>query len=139
MPGKGWYFNPARGGRHIPLVVQERTRKRILMLAGKRSGKKSTKVEVSFRGKFCYIDAYQKPLPPSRRLLTALGETKAQYLERMQSTPRHLCRLRYFLDDRWSLAIYAYSHERYEIAVFPNGHFVGTPEAAFGLCMETLL
>lgn len=139
MPSKGWFFDPSKGGLSIPKAVQERTRNRILRLASKQSGEKITKVEVFFRAKFCYIDAYQEPVPPSRGLLAALGESKARYLERMRSTPLHLCRLRYFRDDRWSLAIYTYSHNRYETAVFPDGDFMGTPEAAFALCMEAWL
>ena len=37
-------------------------------------------------------------------------------------------RLRYFAEDRWSLAFYTYSNERYEPCVFHNGTFFGTPE-----------
>lgn len=48
-----------------------------------------------------------------------------------EDVPTHLCRLRYFsLDDRWSLAFYSYSQEKYEPAVFPSGEFQGTPEEA---------
>jgi hypothetical protein len=46
--------------------------------------------------------------------------------------PWHLFRLRYFGNqDRWSLAFYTYSHERYEACAFPDGSFEGTPEDAF--------
>ena len=136
MSLKGWVFSPHKGGLAIPLDVRERTRKRMLSHAAKPRWKKFTKVEVSFRGKFCYIDAFDEPQPPGKGLLAALGETKAQYLSRLRSTPIHLCRLRYFMEDRWSLDIYTYSHERYEKAVFPDGNFMGKPETAFGMCAE---
>ena len=51
--------------------------------------------------------------------------------ERLRNTPTHLCRLRYFGDDRWSFGFFTYSNERYELSVFPSGEFFGTPEEAF--------
>jgi hypothetical protein len=49
----------------------------------------------------------------------------------MRNTPIHLCRLRYFGADNWGFAFYTYSHEKYELSVFPNGSFTGIPEDAF--------
>jgi len=49
----------------------------------------------------------------------------------MRNTPTHLCRLRYFGDDRWGFAFFAYSSEKYELSMFPSGEFLGTPEDAF--------
>ena len=44
----------------------------------------------------------------------------------------HLCRLRYFAGhQRWSVAFYTYSHERYEPTMFPSGEPFGTPEEGF--------
>jgi hypothetical protein len=43
-------------------------------------------------------------------------------------TPLHMCRLRHFTEDHWSLAFYTYSRERYEPCVFHSGEFWGTPE-----------
>jgi hypothetical protein len=52
-------------------------------------------------------------------------------IERLRHTPTHLVRLRYFgADDRWSLAFYTYSNERYEPCVLRSGEFLGTPEEA---------
>ena len=31
----------------------------------------------------------------------------------------------------WGFAFYAYSSEKYELSVFPDGSFTGTPEDAF--------
>jgi hypothetical protein len=36
--------------------------------------------------------------------------------------------LRYVGQDRWSVAFYTYSHNRYEPCVFDSGKMVGTPE-----------
>jgi hypothetical protein len=60
-----------------------------------------------------------------------LGETREQFLERRRNVPLHLCRLRYFAEDRWSMAFYTYSHEQYEPCVFDTGKDQGTPEEAF--------
>jgi len=45
----------------------------------------------------------------------------------------HLCRLRYFDQDRWSIAFYTYSNEKYEPCTFGNGNWFGTPEEAFDI------
>jgi hypothetical protein len=33
-------------------------------------------------------------------------------------------------DEPWHFAFYTYSHERYELSVFPDGDFLGPPEDA---------
>jgi hypothetical protein len=59
-------------------------------------------------------------------------ETREEYQERLRNTATHLCRLRYFGDEeRWGFAFYTYSHERYELSIFPSGEFMGPPEDAF--------
>jgi hypothetical protein len=104
-----WHYNPHTGGKRIPPQVQERTRARILAHAAKRYAGQYDRLDIRFRGALCYVDAYQKPSP----------------------LPIHLVRLRYFGDEnRWTLAFYTYSHERYEPCVFPDGTFHGAPEAA---------
>ena len=47
-------------------------------------------------------------------------------MERLRNTPTHLWRLRYFGGDDWGFAFYTYSNEKYELAVFPDGSFIGT-------------
>jgi hypothetical protein len=77
---------------------------------------------------FCYIE----PVEPLASLFLAVEETREQYLERCRNIPLHLCRLRFFGDEeRWSMAFYTYSNEKYEPSVFDNGTFHGTPEEAF--------
>jgi hypothetical protein len=77
---------------------------------------------------------FQEPATPTKSVLKALGETEEHYLERLRSTPIRLCRLRYFAEDEWSLALYLYSHESYEPSVFVTGEHFGTPEEAIDLC-----
>jgi hypothetical protein len=104
-----WIYNPHVGGKAIPPQVQARVRSRILDYAAKAYSSSYDRLDVRFRGALCYIDAYQKE----------------------SSDPLHLVRLRYFGDaERWSLAFYTYSHERYEPCVFPDGGWQGTPEDA---------
>ncbi len=131
---KRWVFSPHSGGKTIPGAVQERIRKRVLDRATTYGEVVFGRVDVSFRGKFCYIDAFQEPPNPTKAVLTLLGETKEHYLERRRSTPTHLCRLRYFSEDEWSVALYLYSRERYEPNVFETGEVFGTPEEAIDLC-----
>ncbi|PYU92165.1 MAG: hypothetical protein DMG25_12625 [Acidobacteria bacterium] len=109
MRGRTWVFDPQSGGQNIPRAVQEQTRERILAHAAKTRPEKASQVRIRFHGPFCYIDA-QEPDSP--------------YL-------MHLCRLRYFRPDNWSLAFYTYSNERYEPCVFGSGDWMGTAEEAF--------
>ena len=128
-----WGFDPDRGGVKIPETVKRRTEERILRIAEEEFGGRFTRLDIRFRKQFCYIDAYTEPellgpdWPPPD-----WPETREEYLERMRSTPTHLCRLRFFGDeDGWGFAFYAYSGDRYEMSVFPTGEFFGTPEDAF--------
>jgi hypothetical protein len=107
---KVWMFAPHSGGSRIPPALQEETRRRILAHANKHYGGGFDRIDVWFRGQFCYIDAYQD------------GNT----------VPTHLCRLRYFSGHgEWSVAFYMYSHERYEPSFFASGEALGTPEEGF--------
>jgi hypothetical protein len=127
-----WVYDPHSGGVKIPPAVRQRAAERIEKHARAKYAGKFTRLDIRFRGALCYIDAFVEPEEPSPSLLKAVGETREQFMERLQSLPRHLCRLRYFGDENaWSLAFYTYSHERYEPSVFENGTFHGTPEEAF--------
>jgi hypothetical protein len=116
----------------IPERVQQRTRQRILAYAEQHYAGKYTRLDVRFRGQFCYIDAYTEPHVPPDFPPPKWPESREEDLERLRNTPTHLCRLRYFGDeDRWSMAFYTYSHETYEPCFFDTGSDHGTPEAAF--------
>ena len=126
-----WVFDPHSGGVKIPPAVQERTRQRILAHAQKKYAGKFTSLDIRFRGALCYIDAYTEPFLSKKWDEALTGETREQALERMRRTPLHLCRLRYFKEDRWSVAFFTYSNEKYSPAVFDTGEFFGTPEEGF--------
>lgn len=127
---KVWMYNPHAGGVKIPPSTQEAVRKRITAYAEKNYAGKFTRIDVRFKGALCYLDAYTEPDVP-KRLPSGFGETRQEYIERLRNTPTHLCRLRHFSADSWSVAFYTYSHERYEPCCFPNGEWCGTPEQAF--------
>jgi hypothetical protein len=128
-----WSFDPHTGGVKFPAATRLRTAARIEAFAAKRYRGKYTRLAIRFRGALCYVDAYTEPEKPSQQLLKVSGETREQFMERLRNLPVHLCRLRYFAEDRWSMAFFTYSNERYEPCAFRNGSFFGTPEEAFEL------
>jgi hypothetical protein len=129
---KVWMYTPHLGGKKIPDPVKERTRDRILAHATKKYAGKFTRIDVRFHGALCYIDAFQEPYLGDDFPPPGWSETREQAMERMRNCPTHLVRLRYFGDEeRWTLAFYTYSHEKYEPCLFPNGDDHGSPEEAF--------
>ena len=139
MP-RTWVYDPHSGGVKIPMAVRDRIQKRILAHAQKHYAGKYTRLEVHFRGQLCYIDAYTEPSVAPGFDPAVFGESREDYLQRLRDTPTHLCRLRYFGDEeRWGFAFYTYSHERYELSVFPNGEFLGPPEEALRASAEAYL
>ena len=132
MPRKMWVYDPQSGGVEIPEVVKPRIRKRILTYAKEHYAGKYNRIEVRFRGKFCYIDAYTEPYVGPDYDPELYGKSRDERIEQLRSIPTHLCRLRYFgNEDSWSMSFYTYSQEKYEPCVFDNGSWHGTPEEAF--------
>lgn len=130
-----WGYNPQSGGKKIPDSVKSRIRQRILDHAQKGRVGNYNRIDVRFRAQFCYIDAYIEPYVSANFNAELYGESREEHIERLRNMPTYLCRLRYFGDDdRWSLALYTYSHETYQACVFRNGSWHGTPEEAFDLC-----
>ncbi len=127
-----WVYDPHSGGVKIPEPVRARTKDRILAHAKKHYAGKYTRIDVRFHGQLCYIDAYKEPYVSPTFDPQVLGESVEEYRERRRNTPTHLCRLRYFGDEnRWSMAFYTYSNEKYEPCFFDTGADHGTPEEAF--------
>ena len=118
MGGREWVFDPYSGGNKIPEAVRRQTIDRLERHAAAHCAGQYTRLDIRFRGPLCYIDAFTEPEEPSQELLRAVGQTREQLLERLRANPLHLCRLRYFTPDRWSLAFYTYSNERYEPCAF---------------------
>lgn len=126
MARKVWMFAPDSGGVKIPEQVTADVRKRIEAYAAEHFAGRYTRLDVRFRGQFCYVDAFTEPYPGGA---TFGGETREQHVERLRNTPTHLCRLRHFHRDRWTCGFYKYSDEKYELCV-PEGaaDFFCTPE-----------
>src|SRR5437867_129144 len=101
---RSWVRDVHSGGVKIPTSCQVSTKKRILA-HGERHYAGHT-LDIRFHGALCYIDAH------------------------VRGARMHLCRLRHFAHDRWSVAFFTYSHERYEPTVFASGKDLGTPEEA---------
>ena len=139
MARKQWGFDPDSGGVKIPERVKGEVKKRIEDYAAKHFAGKYTRLDIRFRGKFCYIDAYQEPNLMDNWPPEDYPETREEYIERLRNTPTHLCRLRYFGDDRWGFAFYTYSNNKYELSVYPSGEFIGRPEEAFQVSAQVYL
>lgn len=127
-----WVLDPDSGGVKVPVTVKRRTEARLREVAEAEFAGRYTRLDIRFRGVFCYVDAYTEPEPPGPNWPPPnWPETTEQYLERLRNTPTHLCRLRYFgPGDRWSFGFYTYSNERYELALFLSGDFFGPAEEA---------
>ncbi|MFO7680043.1 MAG: hypothetical protein R6X34_08330 [Chloroflexota bacterium] len=131
MAQKQWVFDPDSGGKKIPENKKREVTQRIEKFAAENYAGKYTRLDIRFRGQFCYIDAYTEPFIADDWPPADWPETREETLERLRNTPIHLCRLRYFGGDEWGFAFYTYSHEKYELSVFPDGSFFGLPEDAF--------
>ena len=129
--GKVWVFNPDSGGIKIPDSIKSDVDRRINSIAEEHFKGKYIRLDIHFRGQFCYVDAFQEPEVSDDWPPKDWHETQEVYIERLRNTPTHLCRLRYFGDDQWGFAFYTHSHEKYELSVYPNGEFLGKPEDAF--------
>ena len=134
MPSRGsWQFAPDSGGVTVPGAVKRQVEARLRQYAEEHFQGRFTRLDIRFRGQFCYVDAFTEPEPLTPTWPPAdWPETREAYLERLRNTPTHLCRLRYFgPGDRWTFGFYTYSNERYELAIFPSGDFFGPAEDAF--------
>ena len=134
MPARVWVHDPHAGGVKIPQIVQHRVLARIEAYANRRYKGKFIRLDILFRGTCCYIDAYCEPKLTPGWPPKDWHETREQMIERLRSTPTHLCRLRYFgNEDEWSLAFFTHSNEKYSPCCFENGTFFGTLEEAFDI------
>lgn len=126
-----WVFDPQSGGNKIPTTKQGRIRQGILQHAEQHYAGRYAWIDVRFRAQFCYIDAYVEPQLSDDFDEQLIGVSREEFIERRRNSPIHLCRLRYFSDDRWSMAFYTYSNDKYQPCMFPDGDWFGTPERAF--------
>ena len=87
---KHWVYDPHSGGVDIPDRVREKIQQRILTYAEEHYADKYTRIEVRFKGKFCYIDAYTEPQlspgwPPADFPSCARNSSNGYAI------PRHIC------------------------------------------------
>ncbi len=88
-----WVYDPHSGGTKVPDRAKDRIRQRILKHAEAHYDGKYLRIEVRFRSQFCYIDAYTEPQLSDDYDPQLIGVSREHYIERMRSTPMHLCRL----------------------------------------------
>ena len=133
MARGGWVRDPSGGGSKVPARLKPVIEERIQKLAEEKYAGRYTRIDVRFRGKFCYIDAYVEPPPLTDDWPPAdWPESREEYIERLRNTPLHLCRLRYYSLESWSFALYGYSNEKYEVSfIAASGDFFGTLEQCF--------
>jgi hypothetical protein len=140
MSRKTWVWSPDSGGVKVPEAVKRRTEQRIRRYAEEHFAGKYVRLDIRFRGQFCYVDAYTEPDDTPGWPPPDWPETREEYLERLRNMPTHLCRLRYFGDeDGWGFGFYTYSNDKYELSIFPSGEFRGTPEDAFDTAARAYL
>jgi hypothetical protein len=137
--GRSWTFNPDSGGTTIPETRRRDVEARIRKYADEHFAGRFTRLDVRFRGQFCYIDAYQEPVLSPGWPPEGDRETREEYAKRLRNTPVHLCRLRHFDANSWGFGFFAYSSEKYELSMFSSGSFVGTPEEAFDIAASVYL
>ena len=141
MSQKVWTSNTDSGGMKIPDSVKHSVEQRIQVFAKENFNGSYLRIDLRFRGQFCYIDAYREPDANEYAFVPRdWEESRDEYMGRMRNTPTHLCRLRYFGDeDRWGFGFYTYSNEKYELSMFPTGDFFGSPEDAFEVSANVYL
>ena len=88
MPSRGhWVYDPDYSGKKILAIVQADVIRRINQVAQEHYKGRYTRIDIRFRGQFCYICAYTEPhfaddWPPS-----GWEETCEEAIERMRNTP----------------------------------------------------
>lgn len=107
-----WVYTPHSGGQKIPPRTQEEICKTVADYSCSRPWHPEYQLVIRFRSQFCYID-------------TNNTKDNNQY---------QLCRLGYFKVGNFSLALFVYSHERYEPTIFSNGKQQGSLVEALELC-----
>ena len=79
--GGYWVKDPGSGGKPVPTLVQIDVIKRINRLAEEQCKGLYTRLDIHFRGQFCYIDAYTEPTLADDWPPADLGETHEEALE----------------------------------------------------------
>jgi hypothetical protein len=115
-----WVFDPHSGGVKLSQSRKREVENRIQRYAEENLQEKSDKIETRFRGPLCYVTAWQ----------TESDGRQFRF---------PLCRLRHFDMERWSIALFTWSNEKYEPCIFPSGEWFGTIEECLELGTTFLL
>ena len=107
-----WVYDPQTGGSKIPLHIHDALCKQAEKFASGHTWYPRIQLKLRFKNQFCYVDTIEEG---DERLLP-------------------LCRMRYFNNNGWSLALFTYSNERYMPCTFPDGKWEGTFVAALEVC-----
>ena len=130
-------YAPDSGGVKISERTKDDVRRRLEAYAAKHFHGRYTRLDIRFRGHFCYVDAFIEPETTGDAIG---GETATRRRERLRNTPLHLCRLRHFTPERWTLGFYKYSDEKYELCLVDEaGGFDCTPEQGFAVAARVYL
>jgi hypothetical protein len=86
-----WVLDPDSGGNKIPERLKAELKKKIEALAEKDFKGKYERMDIRFRGQFCYIGTLHEPQIPDDFPSSRLGTTREEYLDRLRNTPRPLC------------------------------------------------
>jgi hypothetical protein len=108
-----WMFDPHTGGAKLSPGRKVEVENRIQRYVSQNLKDKCARIEVRFRGPLCYVTAWRR---------RSDGE----------EFRFPLCRLRHFDMQRWSIALFTWSNEKYEACIFPSGEWFGTIEE----CLE---
>lgn len=125
---KGWQTDPHSGGRPISPALQSTIVARLNKHAETHYKGRYERLDISFRGCFCYI-GYFEPIPP-KDYVPWIG-TYEEYVEDIKTHPTKMCRLRFFDLERWSCAFFAYSSESYKPSMLMSNEWFGTVEEGF--------
>ena len=123
-------------GMLIPQDIRSLIRDKILTRYDEwyTSDTENMRLNIRFRGQFCYIGSLHEPPEPNPCSLK--DKTRDEYLKRFRQTPAPLCRLRYSSLEQWSVSLYNYCRDIYEPSVFLSGSWEGKPEEALDLVMQ---
>jgi hypothetical protein len=107
--------SPHSGGLKVFEAVMRRTKERILKYAEK-SAENFTRANTRFLGESCHSDAHIELSVPQGSSPPHRPESSEEHIDRLQNTPAHLLRLRYFGHEfRWAFAFLAYRRDTYEL------------------------
>jgi len=106
-----WVKCPHVGGTKIPPNKYSNIIRQANAYAASRPWNFSYKLQLRFKGQFCYVAAIEK-----------------------DGTIFSLGRLRYFNSGDWSIAFFTYSNDKYTPCCLSNGKDWGTLEEALEIC-----